>query len=226
MDGTSGQNIDGEAPVSETVVETEAVTVTENAELERTIGLSGGLAIGIGTMIGAGIFVLPGLAAGRAGSAAALSFGIGAIIALLVALPASELATAMPKSGGGYYVISRGLGALAGAVVGLSLWFGLVFATAFYLVGFGYYAVDALGIAGVAVGEGLVIPLALLFGAGFTVLNVTGTENAAKLQNGIVALLLSILAVFLTFGVLDALGVVGQPTTPEQFAPLGTLPIL
>ena len=94
MDGTSGQNIDGEAPVSETVVETEAVTVTENAELERTIGLSGGLAIGIGTMIGAGIFVLPGLAAGRAGPAAALSFGIGAIIALLVALPTSELATA------------------------------------------------------------------------------------------------------------------------------------
>ncbi len=226
MNEGGGRNIDGEAPVAETVVETDEATVTENAELERTLGLSGGLAIGIGTMIGAGIFVFPGLAAGRAGPAAAASFGIGAVIALLVALPASELATAMPKSGGGYYFISRGLGALAGAVVGLSLWFGLVFATSFYLVGFGFYAVDALGLAGVAAGEGLVIPIALLVGAGFTVLNVTGTENAAKLQNGVVALLLAILGVFLTFGVLDAVGVVGQPTTPERFAPFGTFPIL
>jgi len=222
----SGQNIEGETPSAEPVVETDEATVTENAELERTLGLSGGLAIGIGTMIGAGIFVFPGLAAGRAGPAAALSFTIGAVIALLVALPTSELATAMPKSGGGYYFISRGLGALAGSVVGLSLWLGLVFATAFYLVGFGYYAVDALGFLGIAVGESLVIPIALLFGAGFTLLNVTGTENAAKLQNGVVALLLSILVVFLGFGILDAVGLVGEPTTPERFAPYGPFPIL
>ncbi|CAI50470.1 transport protein (probable substrate cationic amino acids) [Natronomonas pharaonis DSM 2160] len=213
--------VGAEGGPSETVIETDEATVTESAELERTIGLSGGLAIGIGTMIGAGIFVFPGLAAGRAGPAAALSFAIGAVIALLVALPASELATAMPKSGGGYYFISRGLGTLAGTIVGLSLWFGLVFATAFYLVGFGYYAVDALREVGFAVGEGIVIPLALLFGAAFTVLNVTGTENAAKLQNGIVALLLSILAVFLSAGVLTSLGVVGEPSAPEQFLPAG-----
>ncbi|ELY61755.1 amino acid permease [Natronococcus amylolyticus DSM 10524] len=221
-----GTNIEGESPQAEPAIETDEATITDDAELERTLGLSGGLAIGIGTMIGAGIFVFPGLAAGRAGPAAAASFAIGAVVALLVALPASELATAMPKSGGGYYFISRGLGTLAGAVVGLSLWFGLVFATAFYLVGFGYYAVDTLAELGVAIGEGLVIPLALLFGAGFIVLNVTGTENAAKLQNGIVALLLSILFVFLAYGGLDAVGLVGEPTAPEQFVPFGTMPIL
>ena len=224
-DAPGGANVEGDRPVSGTVVETDDATVTEKSELERTLGLSGGLAIGIGTMIGAGIFVFPGLAAGRAGPAAALSFAIGGVVALLVALPASELATAMPKSGGGYYFISRGLGAFAGAIVGLSLWFGLVFATAFYLVGFGYYAVDALAEVGVAAGEGWVIPLALVFGVGFTVLNVTGTENAAKLQNGVVALLLSILAVFLGFGVLDAVGLVGEPTAPERFAPFGYAPV-
>ncbi len=128
-----GTNIEGESPQAEPAIETDEATITDDAELERTLGLSGGLAIGIGTMIGAGIFVFPGLAAGRAGPAAAASFAIGAVVALLVTLPASELATAMPKSGGGYYFISRGLGTLAGAVVGLSLWFGLVFATAFYL---------------------------------------------------------------------------------------------
>ncbi|MHC3437269.1 APC family permease [Natrialbaceae archaeon A-gly3] len=221
----TGTNIDDEAPIVEPTIETERATKTEDAELERTLGLAGGLAIGIGTMIGAGIFVFPGLAAGRAGPAAAASFGIGAVIALFVALPASELATAMPKSGGGYYFISRGLGTLAGTVVGLSLWLGLVFATAFYLVGFGYYAVDTLAEVGIAAGSGLVIPLALLFGAGFTVLNVTGTENAAKLQNGIVTLLLSILVVFLGFGGVDALGFVGDPSPPERFAPFGAVPV-
>ncbi|WP_436345206.1 APC family permease [Natronorubrum sp. FCH18a] len=221
-----GTNIAGESPDVEPTVETDEATITEDAELERTLGLSGGLAIGIGTMIGAGIFVFPGLAAGRAGPAAAGSFAIGAVVALLVALPTSELATAMPKSGGGYYFISRGLGTLAGTVVGLSLWFGLVFATAFYLVGFGYYAVDTLAELGVTIGAGFVIPIALLFGAGFTVLNVTGTENAAKLQNGIVALLLSILGVFLAYGGLDAVGLIGESAAPEQFTPFGAMPVL
>jgi amino acid transporter len=221
-----GANIEGEAPDVEPTVETDEATYTDDAELERTLGLPGGLSIGVGTMIGAGIFVFPGLAAGQAGPAAAGSFALGGVVALLVALPTSELATAMPKSGGGYYFISRGLGTLAGAVVGLSLWFGLVFATAFYLVGFGFYAIDTLAELGISLGGGLVIPIALVFGAGFTLLNVTGTENAAKLQNGVVALLLSILAVVLLWGSLDALGLVGQPSAPEQFMPFGPLPVL
>ena len=221
-----GTNVEGEAPAVERAVESDETTYTEDAELERTLGLSGGLAIGIGTMIGAGIFVFPGLAAGRAGPAAAGSFALGGVVALLVALPTSELATAMPKSGGGYYFISRGLGTLAGTVVGLSLWFGLVFATAFYLVGFGFYVVDTFAELGVALGPGLVVPIALAFGVGFTVLNVTGTENAAKLQNGVVALLLSILAVVLLWGVSDALGLIGSPSAPERFMPFGPVPVL
>ena len=217
----SGANLEGETPVVEDVVETDEATITDDAELERTLGLAGGLAIGIGTMIGAGIFVFPGLAGAEVGTAATASFAIGGFIALLVALPTSELATAMPKSGGGYYFISRGLGTLAGTVVGLSLWLGLVFATAFYLVGLGYYALDALAEIGIVVGASsgvIVSALAVLFGIGFTVLNVTGTENAAKLQNGIVALLLSMLTVFLAFGLLDAFGFVDAGTPPGEAA--------
>ena len=56
----------------------------QQGELERTLGLLPAMAIGTGTMIGAGIFVFPGLAAGEAGPAAMLSFAIGAVIALLV----------------------------------------------------------------------------------------------------------------------------------------------
>ncbi len=218
---STGANIEGESPITESVVETDEATITDDAELERTIGLAGGLAIGIGTMIGAGIFVFPGLAGAEVGTAATASFAVGGVIALLVALPTSELATAMPKSGGGYYFISRGLGTLAGTVVGLSLWLGLVFATAFYLVGLGFYALDALAEIGISIGAspGLIVSaIAVLAGIGFTVLNVTGTENAAKLQNGIVALLMSMLIAFLAFGLLESFGVVDAGTPPGEAA--------
>ncbi len=220
-DRPSGTNIQGGTPDAEPVVETDEATLTDDSELERTLGLTGGLAIGIGTMIGAGIFVFPGLAGGQVGTAATVSFAIGGVVALLVALPTSELATAMPKSGGGYYFISRGLGTLAGTVIGLSLWFGLVFATAFYLVGLGFYALDALAEVGITIGASpgaIVSVIAVLAGIGFTVLNVTGTENAAKLQNGIVALLLSMLVAFLGFGLLEAFGLVDAGTPPGEAA--------
>jgi APA family basic amino acid/polyamine antiporter len=58
--------------------------------------------------------------------------------------------------------------------------------------------------------------IAVLAGIGFTVLNVTGTENAAKLQNGIVALLMSMLIAFLAFGMADALGFVDAGTPPGE----------
>ncbi len=221
-------NRDGESPVVDHAETTDEATITEEGtELERTIGLSGGIAIGVGTMIGAGIFVFPGLAAGRAGPAAAASFAIGAIVALLVALPTSELATAMPRSGGGYYFISRGMGSLFGAIVGLSLWFGLVFASAFYLVGFGFYAEAVLTRLGISLGGLDIVFPPLLFGVFLTVVNITGTENAAKLQNGVVGILLAIIIGFLTFGGLSALGLIGNPEPiSESFLSKGAFPVL
>ena len=201
------------------------IDATDEGELERTIGLAGALTIGIGTMIGAGIFVFPGLAAERAGPAAALSFVIGGVIALLVALPASELATAMPRSGGGYFFISRSLGTAAGAVVGLGLWLGLVFASAFYLVGLGHYANAALHEVGLALPVDPVVPLALVFAVLLTLASIGGTENSATLQNYIVGALLVILAIFLTYGGLDALGVFGREAVPEAFFPRGVFPV-
>jgi amino acid transporter len=220
-------NAEGDAPVGEPDATTAGATVhAGGVELERTVGLAGGLAIGVGTMVGAGIFVFPGLAAGRAGPAAAASFALGAVVALLVAVPCSELATAMPRSGGGYYFVSRILGAPFGAAVGLGLWIGLVFASAFYLVGFGQYAAGVLAEAGVAV-AGSTVPagLALVAGLVLTVVSVAGTENTAALQSLIVGALLAILTAFLLVGGLDALGVFGRRTTPEEFLPFGVQPV-
>lgn len=197
-------------------------------ELDRTIGLVGATTIGTGIMIGAGIFVFPGLAAGEAGPAASVSFLIGGVIALLVALPASELATAMPKSGGGYYFVSRGLGALPGAIVGVGLVFGLVFASAFYLVGFGEYVamilirVGVLSTADVTVGPLRAVAwVGAFFGVILTFVSVSGTENSESVQNAVVGVLLAILVVFLSVSGLDLLGVRGESRVAGAFAPRG-----
>ncbi|CCQ36274.1 transport protein (probable substrate cationic amino acids) [Natronomonas moolapensis 8.8.11] len=222
--GGEGTNVGGESPEPDPDAVGGEATIHDDTELERTIGLAGGLAIGIGTMIGAGIFVFPGLAAGNAGPAAALSFAIGGAIALLVALPASELATAMPRSGGGYFFISRSMGTAYGAVVGLGLWLGLVFASAFYLVGLGHYAAAVFAEVGLALPISPVVPLGLFFGVVLTAVSIGGTENTAKVQNAVVAVLLVILTAFLTYGSLDALGVFGRGTVPEAFFSQGTFP--
>ncbi|SFB81863.1 amino acid/polyamine/organocation transporter, APC superfamily [Halobiforma haloterrestris] len=212
---------------------TDEAGVATESDLERTVGFVGALTIGVGTMIGAGIFVFPGLAAGRAGPAASVSFAIGAVIALLVALPTAELATAMPKSGGGYYFVSRSMGALAGAIVGIGLCFGLLFASAFYLVGLGEYALTTLLEAGVVETERATVgpfPLAVFAGGAagllLTAVSISGTEHTESIQNAVVGVLLAILAVLLSVSALDVVGIRGDPSLPAAFAPRGFGPVL
>ena len=85
-------------------------TDRDRETLQRSLGLPAALAIGIGTMVGIGIFIFPGIATGYTGHAAMVSFAIAGVIALLVALSTAELSTAMPESGGAYYFVSRALG--------------------------------------------------------------------------------------------------------------------
>jgi amino acid transporter len=197
-------------------------------ELERTLGLTEALMIGVGTMIGAGIFVLPGPAADQAGPAIALSFVIGGVIALLTALSASELATAMPRAGGSYHFINSGLGPFFGSIAGFGNWLGLAFASAFYVIGFGGYLGVLIGF----VAETPTLSLGPLFlddaqigglfgGILFIVLNYVSTEETGNFQNLIVFGLLGILAVF---SVLAALAADFSTLTP--FAPEGTSAIL
>jgi amino acid transporter len=97
-------------------------------ELAKDLGPLAALTIGVGTMIGAGIFVLPGEAAAAAGPGVALSFVVGGVISLFTAMSASELGTAMPQAGGSYYYVNHALGTLFGSIAGWGNWMGLAFA--------------------------------------------------------------------------------------------------
>ena len=188
-------------------------------ELAKDLNLLSALTIGIGTMIGAGIFVLPGEAVLQAGPLAAASFVVGGIIALFTALSASELGTAMPKSGGAYYYINQGLGPLFGSIAGWGNWIGLTFASAFYMFGFGQYIGGFLTVPPVGPLEGPRI-VALLGGAFFVSVNYVGAKETGRLQNIIVITLVGILTVFTLFGVLNAEIDTLRPIAPEGYSAL------
>ncbi|WP_137288251.1 amino acid permease [Natronorubrum halophilum] len=205
-------------------------------ELAKDLGLFSALAIGIGTMIGAGIFVLPGVAAREAGPIVVLSFLIGGMIAMVNAFSVSELGTAMPKAGGAYYYINRALGPLFGSISGMGDWMGLAFASAFYCIGFGGYLTTLL--------DGVVIPIpgfgsiallptivlgplvladiqigALIAGVIFVGINYIGAKETGGIQTAIVTLLLGILAVFALVGFFSFDW--GTVTIDGGIAPLG-----
>lgn len=178
-------------------------------ELVQSLGLLEAWTIGVGTMIGAGIFVLPGFIIARTGPAAVLSFLLGGVVALLTAMSAAEVATGLPKSGGGYYVISRALGPLWGAVIGWGSWFGLVFATAFYAVGFGEYVHAYLPMP--------VWVLAIVMTSALVILNLVGTKAAGQAQNVVVVILVLVMALFI-FGTVPS---VDPSFLTSDFAPFG-----
>ncbi|WP_224484735.1 APC family permease [Robertkochia aurantiaca] len=173
---------------------------TEN--LKRTVGFSAATAIGLGAMLGAGIFVFPGLAGGKAGFAAIISFLIGGAIALAAAICTAELSTAMPQSGGGYFFISRSFGRFWGTLTGIGQWVGLIFACAFYLVSFGEYAVtlfEELGINGLGFKKLWAFCFTLLL----LLLNILGTKKVGRIQNIMIISLTAILVTMLSYGIVD-----------------------
>ncbi|MCQ6961994.1 amino acid permease [Methanolobus chelungpuianus] len=167
-------------------------TIRTTERLGRSLGFFQTFAIGTGTMIGAGIFILPGIAISAAGPAAILSFLFGGVISMATAISMAELATGMPKAGGSYYFISRAMGAAFGAVVGLGAWLGLVFKGSFALIGLGdyLYVMTPVPVLLTAVAAGFI----------FLVINYRGAKGSASFQNLIVIFLILIMVWFIVRG--------------------------
>jgi basic amino acid/polyamine antiporter, APA family len=107
--------------------------------LNRRLGLGAVIAISMSAMLGSGIFVLPGIVVGQTGPGLWVTYLLSALCVLPAALSKSELATAMPSSGGTYVYLDRTFGPLVGTVAGLGLFLSLLLKSAFALVGFGAY---------------------------------------------------------------------------------------
>jgi APA family basic amino acid/polyamine antiporter len=185
----------------------------EGGGLERNIGFVEAMTLGGGTMIGAGIFVLPGIAAESAGPASSISFAIAGGVALLAALSLSELATGMPVAGGSYHYVNRALGGFFGSIVGWGMWTGLIFASAFYMIGFGQYLVVPIPFLD---GRLFIILLGLLGAMLIMGLNYYGTEESSRLQNVMIGVETMIVLVFVALGLFFI-----DPANLDPFAPTG-----
>ncbi len=163
------------------------------SDLKRELGFWDALTIGAGTMIGAGIFLLAGVALEMSGPAAIFAYLLAGVVCMITASSAAELATGMPTSGGDYFFVSRSLGPAMGAISGVGIWLSLTFAIAFYLYGLGEYLSQFL-------------PLTAFWGAAIggvllTILNVIGAKESGRTQVVVVLLLFMILGGFSGFGI-------------------------
>lgn len=166
-------------------------------KLERSLSLWSVIAIGIGGMLGSGIFVLPGLAAAKTGPSVWLAYLLAGLCVLPAALSKSELATAMPTTGGTYVFIERAFGPLFGTISGIGLWLSLMLKSSFALVGFGAYLIVLADLP--------LIPISLTFLFLILILNIFGVKKVGTVQMAIVSLSLIGLGILLIFGIPEVL---------------------
>jgi APA family basic amino acid/polyamine antiporter len=164
-------------------------------KLERRLNLTAVVAIGIGGMLGSGIFVLPGIAAAKTGSSVWLAYLLAGICVLPAALSKSELATAMPASGGTYIYIERAFGPAFGTISGIGLWLSLLLKSSFALVGFGAYLLVLADLP--------LRPAALIFLSLIMLLNIMGVRKVGAVQLVIVSLSVACLAVLVFFSMVS-----------------------
>jgi amino acid transporter len=171
--------------------------VTEGSEPSETGGGSPSLSvrqaafIGVGSMVGAGIFSLLGAAGEVAGAAVWISFVIAGIVAMLQGYSFARFGARYPSAGGLLEYVIRGFPSIAGIVA----W--LVLATNAILVGmiavsFGSYASSAVG----ASSETWIKAFAVVLIAVMTGLNIAGSQAVAKVQTTVVYVVIGILSLF------------------------------
>lgn len=177
---------------------------SEEITLSRTLGLLDVTMIGVGAMIGAGIFVLTGIAAGEAGPALVLAFLLNGIVTTFTALSYAELGSCFPEAGGGYLWVKEGLGGTQGFLAGWMSWFAHAVACSLYGLGFGRFAVEIISLWNPAVHE-ISQPLTLVIMAVIVVLfgyiNFRGASETGLVGNIVTIAKVIILGIFIVIGI-------------------------
>jgi amino acid transporter len=198
------------------------------------LGLLDATMIGMGAMIGAGIFVLTGLAAEIAGPAAILVFVLNGVVTAFTGLSYAELASAIPKSGGGYAFVREIFADLPSFIMGWMLWFAYMIAGGLYALGFAPNFLELLHVYGVTAAPGEVsalalpllpaipakVALALVAVALLVGLNAVSTAASGSAETIFTVIKVTILLVFVAFGFLSV-NAGGQTSfTLQNFDPL------
>lgn len=194
----------------------------QQTELSRDLSEFDITMIGVGAMIGAGIFVLIGIAAGEAGPAVLLALVLNGIVTLFTAMVYAELGSAIPEAGGGYLWVKEALGRQQSFLAGWMSWFSHSVAGALYALGFGSFVADLVRRAGMALPElgplsankwlGVLVVLI------FLAINFRGASETGLAGNIITIAKVSVIALFVAFGIA---AIAGEPSAAlNRFEPM------
>jgi amino acid transporter len=167
------------------------------------MSVRGAAFLGIGAMVGAGIFALLGEAALVAGSAVWLSFLLAGLITLLLAYNVVKLGIRYPSSGGLIEYLLQGFG--NGRLLGIASWLGyaaaFVIVSAMLAVSFGAYAVSLF--VGDDAWSGWDNLFASLLVVAMTFINMVGATFVSRVASVMVVVLLGVFAVFVAVTITD-----------------------
>ncbi len=188
-------------------------------KLSRDLGLFSVTMIGVGAMIGAGIFVLTGIAAGVSGPAILIAFLLNGIVALFTASAYAELGGSIPEAGGGYLWVKESLPQPSGFLSGWMSWMAHSVACSLYAVGFGAYFGETLtefNIHFFVSHELLKKILAVCIVIIFSYINYRGAKETGKAGNVVTVLKIAILLLFILLG---SKIIFGEPRRFDHFFP-------
>ncbi len=195
-------------------------------ELKRYLNAFDLTLIGIGAILGAGLFVLTGIAAAtKAGPAIMLSYVIAGIACSFAALSYAELSTSVGGSGSAYGYAYAGLGEIVAWVVGWDLILEYGAGACAVAIGWAGYLNNAFVAAGIYIPDyllksyfegGFVNLFALLIVSILTMVLLYGIKQSARVNMFIVLLKMSVIAVFIFAAVPNV-----EPTNWEPFSPFG-----
>lgn len=194
---------------------TERVFEQPHASLQREVGVFRATMMGLGSIIGTGVFVSIGIAAGAAGPAVVLSIAVAAVVAACNGLSSAQLAANHPLSGGTYEYGYRWLHPSLGFTAGWMFLCAKTASAATAALGFSGYVLHAFG----QTDSVWLVPLALAAVLVLTVLVLSGIRRSSNSNIVIVSVTLLSLVFFIVAGLPTALAAGTARLTPF-FAPV------
>lgn len=182
---------------------------TTHRKLRRDLGLSGAAMMGLGSILGTGVFVSIGVAAGVTGPSVIFAIMLAALVATCNALSSAQLAASHPVSGGTYEYGYRYLHPAIGFTAGWMFLCAKTASAATAAIGFAGYFLHLFGFRSVSI-----IPVAVTVVVVLTLIVLSGIKRSNKTNLVIVSITLLSLSVFVIFGFPSLLQNGGQNLSP------------